>query len=88
MRVLPRTAAGAPGREGKPGAIMPSQLNLFNRARLCGPLTVTVAILLSIAGFFLSQAAESPITSPALTNIYQIWELPRAERAKPHRIKT
>jgi two-component system, cell cycle sensor histidine kinase and response regulator CckA len=71
---------------------MPPQQNSFvsNGARRCRPLIGTVALLLSIAGSTLcSHAAESNSIAPRiLTNIYDIWELPRAERAEPHRMRT
>src|SRR5262245_34823763 len=59
-------------------------------ARWCRPLIGTVALLLSISALTFSiHAAESNSIAPRiLTNIYDIWELPRAERAQPHRMRT
>jgi two-component system, cell cycle sensor histidine kinase and response regulator CckA len=72
---------------------MPPQNSIVSKgARRCRPLIGTVVLLLSIAGIaHFSRAEESISNSIApriLTNIYDIWELPRAERAEPHRMRT
>ncbi|MFO1476147.1 MAG: ATP-binding protein [Verrucomicrobiota bacterium] len=60
-----------------------------SRPRLLHTLQACAVCLAAMAFPPGTRAAESvPPSLPVLTNIYQIWELPQAERALPHRMRT
>jgi C4-dicarboxylate-specific signal transduction histidine kinase len=62
----------------------------LSRARPCQYLVGTAVGLLVLAATAAQGQAEAqpPLAERVLTNIAEIWEIPRKECAKPHRIKT
>src|SRR5262245_11158061 len=60
-----------------------------NRRRPRQPLAGVVALLfLAAIQPTHGQAIQSSLTTQVLTNIYEIWEMPRQFRAEPHRMRT